>query len=98
MKKSVDINDLLKQRDELKAKPNRDAVFYKEYSKLSMKIQYYSDTERRKVKNEKDLDNMRKRFKTVEYNNYMREYMREYSHRNDYKPLETQVDNPLIIF
>ena len=94
MKKSVDINDLLKQRDELRAKTNRDAKFYKVYSKLSMKIQYYSNAEHRKAKNEKDLDNMRQRFKTEEYNEYMRNYMRVYNHKNDNIPVE----NPLIIF
>ena len=94
MKKIVDINDLLKQRDELRAKPNRDAEFYKEYSKLSMKIQYHSGTEHRKLKNEKDLMNMRKKFKTEEYNEYMRNYMRVYNHKNDNMP----VDTPLIIF
>ena len=93
MKKSVDINDW----DELRAKSNRDAEFYKEYSRISKKIQYYSNAEHRKEKNEKDLENMRQRFKTEEYNEYMRNYMRMYNHKNNNLPSQP-VDTPLIIF
>ena len=97
MKKSVDVNDLLKERENLRTKPNRDADFYKEYSRISKKIQYYSNAEHRKEKNEKDLTNMRQRFKTDEYNDYMRNYMRVYNHKNDNVP-SLPLDTPLIIF
>ncbi len=94
MKKTINVADLLKERENLRRNPNKDAEYRKDYDKLSKKIQYYSNTERRKAKNEKDLEHMRLRFKTVEYNEYMRNYMRIYTHKNDFLSVET----PQIIF
>ena len=98
MKKVLNVEDLMKELEELKAQPNRDVNYRKDYDKLSKKIQYHSNETHRKEKNQKDLEKMRKKFKTAEYNDYMREYMRVYSHRNDNKPVDTPKDKPIIIF
>ena len=92
MKKSVDIDSLLRQKEDMKMRTNKDAEYLKEYNRILKKIQYYTDAEYRKIKNEKDLENMRQRFKTTEYNDYMRNYMRVYNHKED------NLNNPLIIF
>ena len=97
MKKSVDVNDLLRQKEDMKTRTNKDPEYLKEYNRLLKKIQYWSDVEHRKGKNEKDLEHMRLRFKTDEYNDYMRNYMRVYNHKEE-NITSQPVNNPLIIF
>jgi hypothetical protein len=76
---------------------NKLDLYLKEYNRLLKKIQYWSDVEHRKGKNEKDLEHMRQRFRTDEYNDYMRNYMRVYNHKED-NLASLPVNNPLIIF
>ena len=40
MKKSVDVNDLLRQKDDMKMRTNKDAEYFKEYNRILKKIQY----------------------------------------------------------
>jgi hypothetical protein len=82
MYKTVDVNDLYKERDGLKAKYPDSKEYNKEYNKLLKRIQYWSDADFRMKKNLDTLERNSVKFGTDEYRTYQREYHRIYRKQN----------------
>lgn len=77
MRKSVDINELMKKRDaileEIRKVPNKQRD-YTEYRKVSMKIKYYTDENER----EKQIEYGKERFKHIYSNEETRKKYADY--------------------
>lgn len=77
MRKSIDVNELIKNRDDIREKllllPNKERD-YTEYRKVAMKIKYYTNEDERK----RQIEYGKKRFRKIYSNEEEREKYKEY--------------------